>query len=110
MSALSTAVASHPSQQRFVRRTVSNPRYSLCGSAKLADLDWGRWWTDTSFESHYLHVMHKDGETSHRVYCRSHDCPRLEMVLGKLMWLYSPNDQDHRAADRAAQTRKEPHE
>ncbi len=74
---------------RLVRRSVDNPRYSECGSAKLSDLDWSHWWTDTSFGAHYLHVAHKDGETSHRVYARGHVGPRLEMLNGKLMWLYN---------------------
>ena len=90
-----TATGARPrgSLQRMVRRSVRNRRYSDCGSADLKDLDWERgWWTDNSFGAHYLHVWNKDGETVHRVFCRGHETPRLEMVRGKLMWLYTPND------------------
>jgi hypothetical protein len=82
----------------LVRRSVANPRYSVCETANLRDLDWSHWWTVTSFGSHYLHVAHKDGETSHRVYARGHIGPRLEMRHGKLMWIYTPNVPAQRTA------------
>ena len=76
----------------LVRRSVADPRYSICGSAKLRDLDWSHWWTDGSFESCYLHVAHQDGETYHRVFARACMRPRIEMLRGKLMWLMdAPN-------------------
>ena len=79
----------------MVRRAVRNPRYSICSSGNLRDLDWERgWWTDTSFGEHYLHVWHKNGDTIHRVYCRGHKTPRLEMVQGKLMWLFYLDSRD----------------
>jgi hypothetical protein len=72
----------------IIRRAVENPRHSACATAKLCDLDWSNWWTDTSFKQNYLHVAHKDSETSHRVYCRGNICPRLGMCNGKLTWIY----------------------
>jgi hypothetical protein len=69
---------------------VYSPTNSTCGSSSLHDLDWNNWWNDTSFENVYLHVASKDGETSHRVFCRGCQTPRLQMVNGKLMWLYTP--------------------
>lgn len=77
--------------KRLVRRSVSGPRNSSCGSARLSDLNWSRWWTDNSFGQMYLHVAHKDGQTVHRVYCRRCKTPRLEMVRGRLCWLYPAN-------------------
>ena len=71
----------------LIRRSVRSPRNSYCGSARLEELDWSIWWTGTAGGQHYLHVQHKDGETIHRVFCRLHECPRLEMWGGKLMWL-----------------------
>lgn len=71
------------------KKLVSSPRNSKCGTAKFKDLDWNKgWWTDDSFGMHYLHVHHKDGETIHRVYCRSAERPRLQVTNGKLYWLY----------------------
>jgi hypothetical protein len=57
------------------------------GAAERLGLQLG-WFTDDSFGQHYLHVYHKDGDSIHRVKCRGHDKPRLEMRKGKLMWLY----------------------
>jgi hypothetical protein len=71
------------------KKLVSSPRNSKCSSARLKDLDWQRgWWTDDSFGMHYIHVHHKDGETIHRVYCKSSDRPRIQMDKGRLYWLY----------------------
>ena len=72
----------------LIARSVANPRYSVCDSARLSDLDWSNWWTDTSFGGHYLHVVHKDGATAHRVYARGCKTPRIEMNNGNLMWIY----------------------
>lgn len=80
------------SVQRLVRRAVFSARNSECPSARIEDLDPEQgWWTDDGWNTHYLHVWHKDGETVHRVYCRKCDKPRLLMKRGKLMWIYSPN-------------------
>jgi len=71
------------------KKLVANAKNSRCSSARLKDLDWDRgWWTDDSFGMHYLHVHHKDGETIHRVYCLHSERPRIEMIKGKLYWLY----------------------
>ena len=67
---------------------VADPRKSMCCSARLEDLNFSDWWMDTSFNLHYLHVAHKDGETRHRVYCRGCDKPRLAMAAGYLVWIY----------------------
>lgn len=80
--------------QRLARRSIASSRNSICDSARLKDLDWSTWWTDTSFNQHYLHVQHRDGETAHRVYCRFDERPRLTMQRGKLMWLYSIPEQE----------------
>lgn len=78
---------------RLRRLSVRSPRNSICGSARLEDLDWDRgWWTDYSFSKNYLHVWHKDGETIHRVRCRRCDRPRLEMRQGALLWLIDPGE------------------
>lgn len=78
------------------RLRVDSPRNSRCGSADLRDLDWSNWWTDDSMDAHYLHVQRNhpeiDGgkpgdETSHRVFCRHCDRPRLRLIDGKLYWL-----------------------
>lgn len=70
------------------RLSVASRRNSVCGSAKLADLDWSNWWQDLW----HIHVLHKDGETWHRVFCRRDERPRLEMRNGKLMWLVHVED------------------
>lgn len=79
-----------PSTKRKPLHTdlVADPRKSMCGSARLEELDWRNWWMDTSFNRLYLHVRHKNGETLHRVYCRRCDNPRLAMAAGHLVWLY----------------------
>lgn len=98
----------------LVSRSVENPRYSECGSAKLADLDWLRgWWTDDSFGAFYLHVWHKDGETVHRVRCKGCQKPRLSMKKGRLRWLYvdgaskfiSPQDKQTTVHSQSAQSK-----
>lgn len=68
-------------------RKINSARNSECGSAKLAELDWSEWWTDDSFESVYLHVRHRDGETVHRVRCRQTQRPRIGFRNGMLCWL-----------------------
>ena len=78
-----------------MRRRVDSPRNST-STARLADLDWDNWWTDTTGGAHYLHVAHKDGETIHRVFCRKADRPRLRLIDGTLYWLI---DDAVRAAD-----------
>jgi hypothetical protein len=73
-----------------MRRKVNSNRNSSCGSVKLSDLDWTNWFTDTSFETHYLHVTHKDGYAIggiHRVHCKLAENPRLAMQNGELYWL-----------------------
>ena len=68
----------------------------MCGSARLADLDWSHWWTDGSAGELYLHVrrLHPDLDgtdeadaTWHRVFCRQTDRPRLTVIAGKIFWL-----------------------
>lgn len=81
------------------QRAVANPRNSTC-SARISDLDFSWWFTDGSFESFYLHVRHKDGETIHRVRCRASQTPRLALYDGVLYWLI-----DH-AEPAAPRTRK----
>lgn len=71
----------------LIRRVIKSNRNSSCASARLCDLDWSNWWTDNSFESHYLHVKHKDGETVHRVFCRISKNPRIGMYDNILKWL-----------------------
>lgn len=81
-----------------IRRRVSNPRNSSCGSARLADLDWANWFTDDG----YIHVRRNnpdlDGgrhgdETWHRVHARipaglpKDIRPRLALYGGVLFWL-----------------------
>lgn len=73
-----------------IRRPAQDPRYSETGSGvPLDQLDFSRWWTDFGLSGsvHYLHVPHKDGETTQRVHCRSCERPRLEMRDGVLYWL-----------------------
>lgn len=76
---------------KMLRRAVSNPRASWCGSAKLSELDFRFWFTDRlmvgATGTHYLHVKKKGGDTWHRVYCRLHERPRLAFAKGKLDWL-----------------------
>ena len=74
------------------RRRVNSPRNSICGSARLAELDWTNWHTDNSFGSLYLHVRSLDGDTWHRVYCRKAETPRLRMIGGVLFWLIDEED------------------
>lgn len=66
---------------------VSSPRNSTCHSAKLSALDFSRWFSDDSLSSFYLHVDAKDGDTSHRVYCRFDQCPRIGQKGGEIYWL-----------------------
>lgn len=77
-----------PRRNQVSWRRVNSPRNSECGSARLQDLDWSNWWTDTSAGDHYLHVASLDGETRHRVYCRvSTTAARLGQRAGVLYWL-----------------------
>lgn len=70
------------------RLKVASSRNSLCHSAKLSTLDLSKWFTDTSFDQHYLHVFSKSGDgTVHRVWCRHAEQPRLEFDHGTLWWL-----------------------
>lgn len=72
------------------RQPVADPRYSVTGSGvPVEELDFSTWWTDFGLSAsvHYLHALHKDGETTHRVHCRSCERPRLEMRDGTLYWL-----------------------
>lgn len=57
-------------------------------SAPLDDLDWANWFTDDSHGDMYLHVDHKDGQTTHRVTCLGSTKPRLKLQSGILYWLY----------------------
>lgn len=67
---------------------VTNPRHSRCGSAKLKALDFDRWFTDTSFGQHYLHVNSATGDESvHRVTCAYSAKPRLAWIDGALWWV-----------------------
>lgn len=70
------------------RLLVTSPRNSVCGSARLADLDWSEWWTDNWGVPGvlYLFVAGPDG-SAHRVYCKHTETPRLAMRGGKLYWL-----------------------
>jgi hypothetical protein len=79
-----------PRPKQVSWRRVNSPRNSECGSARLQDLDWSNWWTDTSAGQHYLHVAHRDGETFHRVYCRLGGPARIGMRNGLLYWLLDP--------------------
>jgi hypothetical protein len=75
---------------KTVIRKIKNPRYSRCSTAKLKDLDWEKgWWSDDSFEKHYIHVHHKDGETIHRVFCKEVEKPRIGMDNGEPIWLFT---------------------
>lgn len=72
---------------------VNSRRNSACGSARLEDLKWTDWWTDSGFTAKgmYLHVSHigtggHEG-TSHRVYCKLTETPRLMLKNGELYWL-----------------------
>lgn len=69
------------------RHRVNSPRNSICGSARLEELDWENWFTDTGFGTMYLHVQSLDGETWHRVCCRKTAAPRLRLQDGVLYWL-----------------------
>lgn len=83
---------SAPKPTRIRRLRVYSSRNSACGSARLADLDWSEWWTGTGFSGQMfvLHVRHKVmRDTSHRVYCRHTDTPRLACRDGALYWLVS---------------------
>jgi hypothetical protein len=72
------------------RYEVAIPRHSQCGSARLADLDFDRWFTDGADGYLYLHVWHKDGDSIHRVRCAYSDKPRLCWEVGSLWWLVDP--------------------
>jgi len=71
-------------------RRINSPRNSDCGSARLSELDWSNWWTDTSAGDHYLHVAHRQNQTFHRVYCRANERPRIGQRDGVLYWLIDP--------------------
>ena len=74
-------------QPDYHERKVNAEGNSTCGSANLSDLDFNNWFTDTSFEQHYIHVAGPD-KSWHRVYCNNLDArPRLRMIDGELYWL-----------------------
>lgn len=74
---------------------MDSPRNSTCGSARITDLDFSRWWTDggegSIWGASYLKVPHRghDGMegTVHRVHCRHSETPRLAYENGTLYWL-----------------------
>lgn len=79
-----------------LRRAVASRRNSMCGSARLEDLDWSNWFADGRGGELYLHVrrLHPDFDgtdprdaTWHRVFCRQTDRARLTLIDGKLFWL-----------------------
>jgi hypothetical protein len=85
-----------PKPPRIHRLRVDSRRNSTCGSARLDDLDWSEWWTGTglSGKMFILHVRHKEmRDTSHRVYCRTSDTPRLAFRGGVLYWLVSEEEE-----------------
>jgi len=67
---------------------VASARHSRCGSARLTELDWSRWWTDGDGpRTLHLHVAGPDGSW-HRVYCAHYRRPRrLAAVRGELYWI-----------------------
>ena len=70
------------------RLKVNSKRNSVCGSAKMSELDWSNWWSEGSvLNGLYLNVKHKDGETVHRVFCLASRYPRLRLIDGELYWL-----------------------
>lgn len=80
---------------------VNSDKNSTCYSAKLSDLNWNEWWTDYGFSGidFYLHVAHKNGETSHRVYCKGRYIngivkARLKFKDGILYWLVDKKQSD----------------
>ena len=89
-SALKRLVRRHRGPDWPRRYEAALPRHSRCGSAKLADLDFDRWFSDSMGGSLYLHVWHKDGETIHRVHCAYSAKPRLSWDGGTLWWLVDP--------------------
>jgi len=82
------------------QRAVANPRNSVCGSAKIRELDWSCWFTNTWDGERFTHltVRHSRGaydpneRTFHRVYCRGCEFPRLGLERGKLYWLIDTNN------------------
>lgn len=84
------------------RRLVTSIHNSGCSSAGLHKLDFSQWFSDMTltygglkYGSLYLHVLHKDGETWHRVYPRMPRTNRwsgirLECRKGSLFWLLDP--------------------
>lgn len=78
------------------RLIVNSRRNSVCGSARLKDLDWENWFTDRTGQGCiYLHVLKVYDDTWHRVFCRLHsETPRLEMVKGRLYWLIDEPDKE----------------
>lgn len=75
------------------RYKVRSIRNSQC-SYPLDDLNWERWWTDSTSPSwhFYLHVEALDGDTVQRVYCRKSDHARISMNDGELYWLVDNRD------------------
>jgi hypothetical protein len=75
----------------YPERRVDRARNSECGSARIEDLDFSRWWTDDTFAPLYIHVPHKNKRqgTIHRVFPRPRGVKaRLTMRRdGVLCWL-----------------------
>lgn len=65
-------------------------RYSESDGVSLDNLDWSEWFPDgpSPFGSYYLHVLHKSGETRHRVYPRgkAKRARGVESWGGRLAW------------------------
>lgn len=93
----------NPRHSSLLRRRVNCERHSLCGSARLRDLDWTHWFTDGGIHTGltgsvhvlYLHVRRiqtDEGATWHRVHPRRprgyEECSvRLLLEAGVLYWL-----------------------
>lgn len=80
-------------------RCAEDPKWSLCASADLRELDWSNWWQD-EYDGTYLHVLKytpDEGDTWHRVQprnLRGRKCTRVAVWNGVVHWLFdSPNDQ-----------------
>lgn len=91
------------------RLKVESPRNSECGSARLRDLNFSEWWTDSWTGEGiagitHLKVPHKGGEgmegTVHRVYCKHSEKPRLMWKNGTLYWLVEhPHDSQNESSE-----------
>ena len=86
------------SKTMMARCKIADRRNSECLSAPLSRLDWQNWWMDYEVVKNeignvigrncYLHVMSKDGETTHRVFCKKNNFARVEYINGVAHWLY----------------------